>query len=485
MQKTLFIIFCWGAVLSAYGQKKIDSTAARADLDIFEKIIKKGHPSLYEYISQDSLDQLVITQKESINNEFTDIDLYKNILNIKDQIKDGHLVFFAPNTIKTDQYYFPLILKIINTEFYIDTDDFGIPIGSKIHKINTVNTANILERFKKYASTDGYNLTKKYRDIELKFGQFYTYEYGITKKFEVVYTQPDGIEKTIVLDAEPFVKVKLRNTKRNSYFAKYHNQENGFDFFDKYIGNKTPFVYYKEHLSTAILTINSFSGDIRIFQSHLTKIFKEINDKKIRHLIIDIRQNDGGFRANAVHLFSFITQKMFKQVTSSYVTSLSIPEKKHISRTFLNERQFLEDKFKNHPVYDGWKLPFDDMETIMVPDENRFNGKVYVLAGGTCFSAAATFALNVKNDANSTLIGEETGGGYYFHNGEFPVYYELPNSKIKFAMFMERVNHYVSDQKIPKGSGVLPDKYVSISREDLISGKDAVLDYVYRLIKGR
>ncbi|WP_109299067.1 S41 family peptidase [Aquimarina sp. AU474] len=485
MQKTLFIVFCWAIIQSISGQKKIDSTAIRADIDILEKIIKKGHPSLYEYISQDSLDYLIETVKESINNDFTDITLYKDILTITNQIRDGHLVFAAPSTIKTDQYYFPLILKIINTEFYTDTNDFDIPIGSQIKKINTVDVSNILERFKKYAPTDGYNLTKKYRDIELKFGQFYTYEFGITKKFEVEYIQPDGIEKIIILDAEPFVKVKLRNTKRNSYFAKYHNQENGFDFFDKFIGNKTPFVYYKEYLGTAILTVNSFGGDIRIFQSHLTKIFKEINKRKIRHLIVDIRQNDGGFRANAVHLFSFLTQKNFKQTTSSYVTALSIPEKKHLSRSFLNEKEFLNDKFKNHPVYDGWKLPFDDMETIMVPDENRFNGKVYVLTGGTSFSAAATFALNVKNDPDMILIGEETGGGYYFHNGEFPVYYELPNSKIKFAMFMEKVNHYTKNKNVPKGSGVPPDKYITISREDLISGKDVLLDYVYKLIKGR
>ncbi len=485
VQKTRLGILFWITIIyTLSAQKRIDSLAISEDFRIFENILKKGHPSIYEYIDKDSLDYLFTTTKESFTNEFSDIEAYKKMLQITNTIKDGHLLLFAPNTIKTNQYYFPLILKIINTELYTDTDDFGIPTGSKIHQINGRKVVKILEKLKKYAPADGYNLTKKYRDIELKFGLFYAYEYGIERQFNITYITPDGEEKITTLEAESFVKVKLRNTRRNSYFAKYHKQENGFDFFNSYIGNKDPFVYYKEGLNTAILVVNSFGGDIRIFKSKLIKIFKEINKKKIRHLIVDVRNNDGGFRPNAVHLFSFITNNTFRQITSEYVATLTVPEREHVTRTFLNEKQFLTDKFKNHPIYDGWKLTFDDMQAIMVPDKNRFNGKVYVLISGTTFSAGSTFALNAKNDPNITLIGEETGGGYHFFNGEFPVYYEFPNSKIVMIMSMEKIDNYTEDKTIPKGSGVPPDKHIMLSVEDLIKGKDVQLDYILKLIRG-
>ncbi len=483
-KNTLFIVLLGCIITTLSAQKPMDSIALQEDFKIFENILKKGHPSLYEYVNKDSLDYLFKNTKDILNTNTSDIDLYKKMVHITNQIRDGHLLLFAPNTLKTDEYYFPLILKIIDSHFYADTDDFGIPIGSKIKSINGIESSRILEKLKKYSSTDGYNITKKLRDIELKFGLFYAYEYGLTRQFSVEYTEPNGANKTLSIEAESFTKVKLRNTKRSSYFANFHYQKNGFDFFNAYINKKDPYVYYKDGLSTAVLVVNSFGLDIRAFKSKLIKIFKEINKKEIRHLIIDVRNNDGGFRPNALHLYSFIAKNTFKQNISEYVISLTVPEKKHATRTFLNEKEFLTDRFKNHPEYDGWKLSFDDLEAIMVPDRNRFKGKVYVLTSGTTFSAASTFAINSKNDPNITLIGEETGGGYYLLNGQFPVYYELPNSKIIMVMSMVRVENYVIDKTVKKGSGVLPDKYIKLSVDNLIKGKDPLLDYLFRLIKG-
>ncbi|MFD2565697.1 S41 family peptidase [Aquimarina rubra] len=483
MNRILCIVFSVITSATLCAQKKITHEEAQKDFDIFQNILEKGHPALYEYISETDLDSVFSVTKESLSEEITDIELFKKMQQVSDQIRDGHLLLFAPNTINTTQYYFPLILKIIKSEFCIDTDDFGIPIGSKILSINEKSSTHILEALKKYASTDGHNLTRKYRDIELKFGLFFIYEYGLQKEYTVVYKEPGGEEKTITLAAESFVNVKHRNINRNSYFSNYHRASDKVAFFSKHINTKEPFVYYRKDLKTAVLVVNSFGMDIRAFKSRLVKLFKEINKKKMKHLIIDIRNNDGGFRPNSVHLFSFVTNKLFKQRTSAYVASLEIPEKKYVTRNY-GEKEFLKDKFYNHPTYDGWKLDFDDLETLMVPDKDRFRGKTYVLAGGTTFSAGSALALLAKNDPDILLVGEETGGGYYFHTGQFPVYYELPNSKIIMVMSMEKITHYVKDKKIPKGSGVLPDRTVQLSVEDLMKGKDSQLDYILRLIKG-
>ncbi|GAA3509681.1 hypothetical protein GCM10022393_23030 [Aquimarina addita] len=461
----------------------MDVSKASEDFKIFEKILKDGHPSLYDYIDKEELDTAFNMARASLIEDTLDISLFKKMQKITERVKDGHLLLFPPSTLNTNQYYFPLILKIIKTDFFIDTDDFGIPIGSKILAVNGKEISHILEALKKYAVSDGYNLTRKYRDIELKFGLYYACEYGVTKEFDIKYSTPEGIEKTIVLPSESFVIVKHRNTKRNSYFAKYHSQKDGIDFFAEHINKKEPFIYYKHHLKTAVLVVNSFSGDINAFKSSLIRLFKEIRKNKIKHLVIDIRYNDGGYRPNAINLFSFVTDTIFKQRTSSFVSSLTIPEKEYSTRSY-DEKQFLKDKFYNHPVYDGWKLNFDDLETMMIPNRERFTGNVYVLAGGATFSAGSSFALLAKNDPDILLVGEETGGGYYTHTGQFPVHYKLPNSKIIMVMSMEKILHYVKDTSIPKGSGVSPDRTVSLTKEDLIKGKDTQLDYIFKVIHG-
>ncbi|WP_025739632.1 S41 family peptidase [Aquimarina pacifica] len=485
MNKIQFIVLSFSFILhTTSAQKSMDSIHINQDFSIFENILKEAHPSLYEYCSEDSLNTAFYTTKESLGNGLSDIDLYKKMLKITSMVKDGHLQVFAPTSFKTDQYYFPLILKIINTEFYTDTEEFNIPLGSKITKINNKRTSKILEDLKKYVPSDGYNISKKYRGIESRFGQYFAYEYGINQKFTIEYIEPNGSKKNKELLAQSFTEVNLRNTKRSSYFYKYHKKEKGFDFFNSFINNKNPFVYYKKNLNTAVLVVNSFELDTQTFKSKLINIFNEIRKKKTQHLIIDIRRNDKGFRANAVQLYAYLSKNTFKQITSTFVASLSIPQREYAKRVFLNEKEFLKDKFNNHPIYDGWKLTFDDLETMMRANKNRFEGKVYVLTSGTTFSAASSFALNAKNDPDIILIGEETGGGYYCSNLGFPVYYEFPNSKITMIMSMEKMNFYTKEKSIPRGSGIIPDRKILMNINDLIDGKDRDLDYIFRLIKG-
>ena len=138
------------------------------------------------------------------------------------------------------------------------------------------------------------------------------------------------------------------------------------------------------------------------------------------------------------------------------------------------------EKFKDHARENRWILTDDGAEEMMVPDKRRFKGKVYVLVGGLTFSAAATFALNAKNDPDITLVGEECGGGYYFHNGEFPVYYRLPQSEIVMVLFMEKITHVVTDTSFPPGSGVPPDHWIEETISDLVNGSDVQLDYILR-----
>ncbi len=466
---------------SVLGQDSLRIAKAKEDFSIFKNILKQGHPNLHAYISQDSLTTLFETTETEIDSTTSDLELYKKMLRITNAIKDGHLVLFPSNAMNVADEYFPLLLKIINTELYTDTDDYGIPVGAKITNINGVSTSVILEKLKKYAATDGYNLTKKHRDIELQFGIYYTYEYGITKQFSIQYIEPNGTAKHMDLDAESFTTIKYRNTKRNSYFAKYHNQENGMAFFEHYINPKMPFVYYKD--KTAILVVHSFGIEVTAFKSRLITLFKAIKKSRAKHLIVDIRHNDGRSRPNAVALYSFLAKTPFKEIKSASVSSLSIPERSYATHVVLDEERFLKEKFYNHPQYDSWKLDFDDLEIFMVPRRDRFKGKIYVLAGGSTFAAGTTFAIHAKDDPEILLIGEETGGGYHTSTGNFPVYYEFPNTKIMMVLSMQKTDNYTQDTTAKIGSGVPPERYIPLSLQDLIAGRDAPLDYVLQLIK--
>ena len=470
--------------LSIFGQVGLSQDQVLEDYTIFKEILTSGHPSLYEYTAKFQWDSIFSGfEQKGIQKVKTSNDLFQSITSIADKAKDGHLIIHHP---KMDNVppMFPLLLKIIDERLYTDTDDFGIPVGSEIMSINNMASQSILKKLLIYAPSDGFNLTKKYRQIEKEFGILHFYEYGSKKSYSVKYTTIDGEVKTKEIAPKSFESIGNRYPYRNSHFASYHQDINRVTYFKNRIAEKWPFVYYIDSINTAVLTVNSFGLDPMEFKSKLIVLFKEIRKKKADNLIIDIRQNIGGYRINAINLYSFLTNTPFKQRISESVITNELPHKEHVIHTLSDYTEFFEMYFASAKKESGkWILTEDHAKAEMIPYKKIFNDKVYVLIGGNTFSAGSAFALSAKNDKNITLVGEETGGGYYFHTAQFIALYELPNSKIMVRMPFVKIDKYVLDHSVPKGSGVLPDVEVILTVEDLIKGTDSQLDGVIKLIK--
>ncbi|MEP7219840.1 MAG: S41 family peptidase, partial [Bacteroidota bacterium] len=453
----------------------------REDLRMFRTILERGHPSLYGYITHDSLDAIFARAEHSLDHDLSVIAFYTLLIEVGDAVHDGHLMINpAPDAARFSSNV-PIILKLIGEDFYTDTDDFGIPIGSRILAIGGVPSGEILSRLMKYAPSDGFNVTRKYRSVEMFFPQYFNYEFGQSESYEISYQMPSGERNVANLRGEPFDSLKLRNTRRNSYFANDHGSVSGVDFFKSHINPRGPFVEFvsRHGIEVAVLTVNSFGDDIIPFKDRLVQIFREIRERKAHDLIVDVRRNDGGYRPNAIHLFSYLTNIPFREIVAESVTSLAAPEHEYVTRMLLDERRFLTEKFSGYPEGDRWVLRHDSAESIMIPEDERFDGSIYVLTGGLTFSAGATFALNARNNSRISIVGEETGGGYYYHDGEFPVFYELPDSHISMVMFMERIDHVVADSTRPPGHGVMPTYPIQLTVSDLIAGKDTQLDFIF------
>ncbi|MBK6265512.1 hypothetical protein JKA74_10725 [Marivirga sp. S37H4] len=476
--KFKLLFFCWFFPVALSAQTELMQKQIREDYSIFKNILTSAHPGLYEYTSQAQWDSLFTHFEEGLNQLKNADDLFKSMSALADHVKDGHFIIHHQK-MDTVPSMFPLFIKIIDEKFYADTDDFDIPVGSEITSVDGINSEELLNRMLKYAPSDGYNVTRKYRQIELEFGILLFYEFGAKKAYTVRCRTPDNLTKTTEIQSQSLESIGNRNHNRHSYFSAYHQTTDKAAHFRNTIHRKWPFVYFIDSTNTAVLTVNSFGVDPQEFKSRLIDIFKEIKKKKTDHLIIDVRQNIGGFRINAINLFSFISEQVFKQRTSESIITTSLPEQEHIIHTMSDYGQFLETYFDGAEKKDDhYVLRTDKAEEMMKPYKKVFKGKIYILTSGKTFSAASAFALSAKNNHSITLVGEETGGGYYFHTGQFPVLYELPNSKIMLRISLIKINHYVRDESVPKGKGVIPDIEIKLTPQDLIEGKDSQLDYV-------
>lgn len=482
--RTITTVFFLSFSFSIFAQHDLSREQVLEDYLIFKNILTTGHPSLYEYTSPKEWDSLfTYFETEEIEN-ITDSDaLFRSLCALVTQAKDGHLTLLHPK-MDVIPKMFPLVLKIIDDKLYTDTDDFGIPVGSKIIAIDKLSSQEVLTSLLKYTVSDGYNLTKKYRQIEEEFGLLHYYEFGTKENYSVKYTSPDGVTQTIEITSQTFDDIGKKYISRNSYFSNYHQNSNRIEHFINTIGQELPFVDYIDSLDTALLTINSFGLEPEIFKSNLIELFNEIKKKKSSTLIIDIRQNKGGYAVNQINLLSFLIHESYQPIVSGSVVTVILPEKEHAIHSLSDYDEFFASNFDaDQKENDRWFVKEERIQTATIhPNKKPFKGKVYLLVGGKTFSAASDLALAAKNLEGMTLIGEETGGGYYFHTGNYSVVYQFSNSKIMMRMSFMKMDKYVLNNSIPKGSGVLPDIEVSLIVQDLIDGKDSQLDYVLQQI---
>lgn len=461
-----------------FGQSSFSHEQVFEDYTILKNVLTEGHPSLYEYTSASEWDSLFQAfENEQLPEIRSTQALYNALAGLTDHVRDGHLVIMRP-PLETIPNLFPLLLKIIDGKFYTDTDEFDIPVGSEILSINEVTGSELRNRLHQYASSDGFNTTKKDRQVEREFGILHFYEFGAQERYEVEYQPPSGQVISKQIDSQPVASIGSRFSKRYSFFSRYHGREDQSEFVRSTLGNKEPFVYFLDSVDAAVLTMNAFGIDQEYFQTTLKSLFKEIRKQKVQHLVIDLRQNEGGYPENANFAFSYIARDSFIQPRSQHVISSQLPEQAHAQELIngYSYESFFGEYFRDADFTDNeWTIQAPLEEGPMAPSNKRFTGEVYVLIGGNTFSAGATFALNCKNQG-IPLVGEETGGSLALHTGGYPVIYTLPHSKIKVLMSFVKHRKVVHGEAQPLGRGVCPDLEVELSLEELREGIDGPLD---------
>lgn len=222
--------------------------------------------------------------------------------------------------------------------------------------------------------------------------------------------------------------------------------------------------------------------DLDRFKSFLKETFARIQNEGITDLIIDLRENGGGFTELLDPLLSCLTDKpvvgglhfeikVSKQIKDYYRSTL---------RWYV---KWLPIQYI-HPIWKKiWNTPEGEMVIIDHEPEKpkgnplRFNGHVYLLIGPETYSTAQGFAAAVQDYKLGTLIGEETGGIACSFGEWYP--FDLPHTRLWVFVSTKRILR-------PSGTcdrhGVVPDYEVIQSEKDLEKGIDTVMEFVKELI---
>jgi C-terminal processing protease CtpA/Prc len=230
---------------------------------------------------------------------------------------------------------------------------------------------------------------------------------------------------------------------------------------------------------TAFLRLSTFSHEVR--KKYIKKQFKKIRDNDLEYLILDLRTNGGGLVSRSLLLARLIHQHNFRYI-DSIVTPLNKLKRPHHSKGRIKKRLWinLAMKILNKKQNDLYHFKIFAGKKYR-PHRLGFKGKVYILTGGTSFSATSMFLASVKGLHNVRLIGEETGGAQYGNNGIFIPDLILPNTSLRLRLPLYRI---INNHRHPNnGRGVMPDIEVKADAESIRKNTDVKTLKAETLIK--
>lgn len=468
----------------------------KKDLQLFLDIRKKANSGLYRYRSQKQIDSIYKWAFKEVRQPMPILGFYKVILQLTDFEGSCHN-YTEPDAglvkyFNQQRAFFPFALKYIEGKIIFNSKVPQIPVGSQVVSINGVSDKDLMQSFFKYATADGYTQTEKLSSsVNRSYGLRYLFEYGLKDHFSIGFIAPGSSEtQTVTVPA-----VSLEERKASLVLRHSAPVDSVIDY------NIQPKYSFKMvNPSTGLLSFRVFSmadgADDPKFPGYVAfidSVFQSLSKNKIPNLILDIRGNPGGSDPTYEQPMMYLTDSSFRENTLAYTNfDNGVPYEKYFWGVSTSERMdsaskadgklMLKDYFP--ALHNGRNFQDAKYNPVYHPKQPGFKGKLYLLIDEDVASAASHLASLVKAYArNVSIVGVETVGGYYGHNGHMPLIYELPNSKIKTKF---SIVYVVQDAPVkadqPTGRGIIPDFTVWPTFSDFMQNRDTQMEYVLKLI---
>lgn len=453
--------------------RQIPAAELRKDFEFLTQTLEQVHPDLYAYANRESVRALGQRIERELVSPMTRTEFFKTVAPFVAQLGDGHTSVFPP----TEEYSrfrsegglaFPFTVHydagggITIIRNY--TTDSSLVEGARILSINGLSADSLFRRFTAEFSGEReiFRTTRAAAQFRLLL-----WLHHVVSPYSIEITSANGLTRNMRLDGIPQTAVLRQDSLRARQFIRVPNYS--FKRLDGNIG----------YLDFRSMT------DIPAFDAFLETTFREIKDRTVRGLIIDLRNNGGGDSRLGDALLSFITDSSYHQAERKEWKMSS--QYKAYMRSGLPwwVRWFpitwVSAAARNYFGAEDGAIVVQRYESrTPPPNPLRYRGKVCFLIGPGTFSSAMMLANTVADFRIAKLIGEQSGG---IPNSFGEIYrFDLPNSKLRVSVSSARfvrANGDVEDRR-----GVVPDIIVHQADEGTGSTVDSVLEAAKQWIEG-
>lgn len=414
--------FSWPVVFS---QEKLQK-----DFQQFRSILEETHPALYDYTDKEVLDSLFEAKVAQIDGDL-DFDTFILLMTeVIARVGCGHSSLWIPGEYWniSPQRMFPLKLHLSAGKVYVlgaYEGSTGLPPGSEILSINGESIEHIVARLESMTSADGFNPAFRSAKVGQNFAVKFALAYGYPELFRVKYRAP-GEEGVKEEHLKPVSKSEIDQAKPANNELSLREVDDG---------------------KTALLTINTFAyySQVDMFRSFMDSVFQVIDQKQIGSLVLDLRGNGGGDPFCASYLWAYLQPEPL-----SY--------------------------------FEGHYGRYDTLANPVPQPVRHFKGDLYTLIDGLCFSTTGHFVGLLKYHRVGKFVGTETGATYTCTgNATYP---SLEQTRIMVGT--ARVMRYTAAvHNMDPRRGVIPDYPVELTPQDMLSGRDAILERALKLARSQ
>ncbi len=476
--------------------KTLTLAQQQEDFKIFRGSLNEIHVGLNWFITEKDLNDLFDKTYNSLTENTPTEDYYLKLRYIMASIKHGHNGISLPqedgvnyrlSSLAKSKKFMPFTIRILNNRVFVAVNESSnekLTTGTEILSINGEAVGKIIEKQLPYMFANGQNTSFKVGNLE-GYYQFH-YLYNLMNR---------GVEH-FKIEAIPYNSKKKQTFEVDGELpqtiSERYEKITG-KAISKYI-NLLQYRVVDEKNKIAYLKIGSFyKGLADNYEQFLDKTFTDIKQSGIKHLIVDVRQNEGGGDGFWQMAYVYTTGNSLTETSGlPYVKSDKFSYFKYLERPplqlmiFANNPYALIDKTDDGRFRLKPQFTKEDTKPYPAP-ANAYSGKLYVLQDGLTFSAGIAYVGNVhywlhKQNRFVKFIGDEPGDDMNagVGSGGASADLRLPNSKIRVGIPLLGGGDtpYSKTEKT-----VIPDYKVIPTAKDLVNGTDAELNFTVDLIK--
>lgn len=463
----------------------------RADFQRMRQALEAGHPSLYWYISRDSLNAAFDATYRQLDHPMTEQAYRLALEPLFTQIRCGHTgVYASSRAVRYRKTHKPHDLPLSVVEragklfvFANLSTDSTVFRGQEIVRIEGRPAIEVYQAIRNVVTSDGYNETYKTFVAATNFSSYYRYLYGEKAAYEVALADSTGEVRTLSLTERRTVRQNKKSTKPAPAARPPRPvtpplvTQTVLRQMPKPVGNRNIRLLFSERdSSVAVLDHNTFSEPN--YKKIYRRIFRTLHELRTPNLVIDLRNNGGGRTASSERLVSYLADSTFQM----YRHTEAKPQRRVFNR-YLNEQipRWMALRMVARRTGEGTLALRSATKPRKPVRKYHYDGRVFVLTNGGSFSASSITAANLQAQGRVTVVGRETGGGRNGCTAWIIPYLTLPETKVRVRFPLFRIETAVDAPN--QGRGVLPDHEVHATLLDLLANRDTDLEKVYELVR--